>query len=66
VSARVAGNDDRSSFVTLTEDLHQYLGAGRREREVARFIDDKKLVTSELTVEAQETLFIVGFAQLVD
>ncbi len=52
-NGQVAGNDDRSSFVALTEDFEQQLCASRRERDVAQFIDDKKPVTSELTLEAQ-------------
>jgi hypothetical protein len=66
IEGQIAGDDDRTAFVALAEDLEQQLGAGRRERDVAQFIDDQKLVAGELTLQAQQTLFIARFVQLVD
>src|SRR5712692_2222631 len=66
IEGQIAGDDDRAAFVALAEALEQQLGAVRRERHVAQFIDDQKLVAGELTLEAQQTLFIACFVQLVD
>jgi hypothetical protein len=66
IEGQIAGDDDRAAFVALAEDLEQQLGAVRRERDVAQFIDDQKLVAGELTLEAQQALFIARFVQLVD
>jgi hypothetical protein len=52
IEGQIAGDDDRTAFVALAEDLEQQLGAGRRERDVAQFIDDQKLVAGELTLQA--------------
>ena len=60
VEGQIAGDDDGAAFVALAEDLEQQLGAGRRERDVAQFIDDQKLVAGELSLQAQQTLFIVA------
>jgi hypothetical protein len=47
IEGQIAGDDDRTAFVALAEDLEQQLGAGRRERDVAQFIDDQKLVAGK-------------------
>jgi hypothetical protein len=57
-----ASSRARSSVPPTRE---QELGAGRRERDVAQLVDDQQLVTGELTLEAQQTLFIARFVQLL-
>jgi hypothetical protein len=66
IEGQIAGDDDGAAFVALAEDLEQQLGAGRREWDVSQFIHDQKLVAAELTLQAQQTLFIARFVQLVD
>ena len=39
---QVGCDDDRAALVTLAEDLEEQLGAGRRERHMAEFIDDQQ------------------------
>ena len=53
-------------IVTLAEDLEQKLGASRRQRHIAEFIDDQKLVGGELSLEAQEPLLIARLHELMD
>src|SRR6266704_6178153 len=52
VERQIAGDDSRAALVALAEDLEQQLGAGRRQRYVAEFIDDQQLVTSQLALQA--------------
>src|ERR1019366_4080562 len=66
VEGQVAGDDNRAALVALAEDLEQQLGAGRRQRNVAQLVDDQQLVTGELPLQTQQTLFISCFVQLVD
>ena len=66
VEGQVAGDDDRAALVALAEDLEQQLGTGLCERNVAQFVDDQQLVACELTLQAQQTLFIASFVKVVD
>jgi hypothetical protein len=38
ISTDQRGADGRTEFVTLTEDLEQQLGVGRRQRHIAEFV----------------------------
>src|SRR6266446_10883467 len=52
VERQIAGDEGGAALVALAEDLKQQLGAGRRQRYVAEFIDDQQLVTSQLALQA--------------
>src|SRR6516165_8190802 len=53
VERQIAGDDGGAALVTLTEDLEQELGAGRRQRHITEFVNDQQLVASELALQSQ-------------
>src|SRR5215207_6931952 len=52
VERQIAGHDGRAPLVTLAEDLEQQLGAGLRQRYIAKLVDDQQLVAGELALQA--------------
>ena len=48
VEGQVGGNQDRSAFIALTEDLDEQLGAGLGQGYEAQFVDDQELETRQL------------------
>src|SRR5882757_4552041 len=66
VERQIAGDDGGAALVALAEDLEQQLAAGRRQRDIAEFIDDQQLVTSQLALQAQQALLVSGLDQLMD
>ncbi len=66
VERQVAGDDRRATFVALAEDLEQQLGPRRRQRHIAKFVDDQQLVAGELTLKAQQSFFVPRLDQFVD
>src|SRR5712691_7975140 len=44
VERQIAGDEGGAALVTLAEDLEQELGTGRRQGDIAKFVDDQQLV----------------------
>src|SRR5450759_3944651 len=57
---KVRGDDGRATFVALAEHLEQELGAGRRERHIAQFIDDQELYRGQVALQLQQPPLIAG------
>ena len=66
IERQIGRDDGRPALVALGEDLEEQFGAGWRQGDVAQFIDDQEPVFCQLLLQAQETLLVVGFEQLVD
>ena len=66
VEWKVCCHEDRSSLVTLAEDLEQELSAGLRQGDEAEFIDNEQLETGQLLLKVQQPSLIPGLDQLVD
>ena len=45
VEGKIASDDGGTALVALAEDLEEQLGAGRRQRGIAEFVDDQQLET---------------------
>src|SRR5215212_8043395 len=65
VKRQIAGHQGRAAFVALAEHLKQQLGAGLRERHIAKFINDQQLVAGQLALQAAQSLLVPGLDQLV-
>jgi hypothetical protein len=52
IERQIAGDEGRTPFVTLAEDLEHQLGAGLRQRHVSEFVDDQQLVGGVLTLQS--------------
>src|SRR5487761_1966027 len=50
---KVRSHNGRATFVALAEYLEQKLGAGRRERHIAQFIDDQELYRGQVALQLQ-------------
>ena len=66
VEGKICGHEDRSSLVTLAEDLEQEFSAGLRQRDEAEFIDNEQLESGQLLLKVQQPSLIPGLDQLVD
>ena len=66
IKRQIAGDEGRSPFVTLAEDLEQQLGAGLRQRHVSEFVDDQQLVGGVLTLQSQQPFLIARLQQFMD
>src|SRR6266478_6441875 len=50
VEGQIAGDEGGAALITLAEDLEQELRAGRRQGDIAEFVDDQQLVTRQLAL----------------
>src|SRR5665647_2542796 len=62
---KVRSDDGRATFVALAEHLEQKLGAGRRERHIAQFIDDQQLYRGQIALQLQQPSLIAGLHKLM-
>ena len=62
---KVRCDDGRAPFVTLAEHLEQKFCAGRRERHIAKFVDDQQLDRCEVALELQQPPLIAGLHKLM-
>ena len=62
---KVRSHDGRAAFVPLAEHLEQELGASRRERHIAEFVDDQELYRGQVALQLQQPPLIAGFHELV-
>jgi hypothetical protein len=63
---QVRGDDDRAAFVALREGLEQQLGTGRRQRHIAKLVDDQQPHSAKFALQLEQATFVAGFQQLVD
>jgi hypothetical protein len=56
----------QAAFVALAEDLEQQFGSRRRQRHIAKLVDDQQLVAGELALQAQQPFFVPRLDQFVD
>src|SRR5690554_6943151 len=66
IEGQIAGDEGRSSLIALRDQFEQQLGAGLRQGHEAELVDDEKLVTGHLLLEAQQTALIAGLHHLAD
>ena len=52
VERQIARDQRAASFVALAEDLEQEFGPRRRERHIAKLVDNQELISGELPLEA--------------
>src|SRR5438128_7052867 len=50
VEGQIAGDEGGAALITLAEDLEQELRAGRRQGDIAEFVDDQQLVGRQLAL----------------
>ena len=62
---KIRRDDGRATFVTLAEHLEQKLGAGRRERHIAEFIDDQQLYRGQVALELQQPPLVARLHELM-
>ena len=62
---QVAGDERGAAFVALAEHLEEQLGADRRERHVAQFIDDQQLDRVEMLLQRPQTAFVARFHEFM-
>ena len=63
---QVRGDDGGAALVALREHLEQKLGARRRQRHVAEFVDDEELYRLKIALLLQKTALVAGFHELVN
>ena len=66
VERQVRGDDGGAAFIALADQLEQQLGAGLRQRNEAKFVDNQQLVAGELLLQAQEPLLVAGLDEFVN
>ena len=66
VEGKICGHEDRSSLVTLAEDLEQELSTGLGQGNEAEFIDNEQLETGQFLLKIEQSSLIPGLDQLVD
>ena len=62
---KVRCDDGRTPLVTLRECLEEQFGSARRERHVAKLVDDQQLHGLQVALELEKTPFITSLRQLV-
>ena len=53
VKGQVGGDQNRTSLVSLTEDLEEELRAGLGERDEAKLVDDEQLEACQLLLKVE-------------
>ena len=66
VEGQVGGDQDRTSLVSLAEDLEEEFRAGLGEWDEAQLVDDEQLESGQLLLEVQQSSFVPSLDQLMD
>lgn len=66
LDGQVRRDDDRTAFMSRGEDLEEKLGPGRRQRNIAPFVDNQELHRLEVTLQLQQPPLVAGIHQLMD
>ena len=64
LEGEVRADNGRALLVALQERLEEQLGPGRRERHVAKFVDDQQLHGLQIALQLEKAPLVAGFHQL--